>query len=107
MGFTKLSVSMMLQFESTQKRYRRHATNCSHGLSEGPPTVESQRIEARPSATAVNSLLMRHSWSWLQSALHARVDRIERRRAADVHSVSLLAAEAQIGHRLRYMDLAN
>src|SRR6266571_573008 len=50
---------------------------------------------------------MPRSWSWLHSALDTRVDCIERRRAADVHSVSLLAAEAQIGHRLRYVDLAD
>ena len=41
----------------------------------------------------------------LRTALRTRVDRIERSRAADVQSVSLLAAEAQIGYRLRYVDL--
>src|SRR5262249_9793270 len=45
--------------------------------------------------------------SWLHSALDTCVDRIEGRRAADVQSVSLLATEAQIGHRLRYVDLAD
>src|SRR5229473_91831 len=44
--------------------------------------------------------------SWLQSALHTRVDCIERCRAADVKSVSLLTAEAQIGDSFRYVDLA-
>src|SRR5579863_3535983 len=43
-------------------------------------------------------------WSWLHRALHARVDRIERRRAADVQPVSLLATEAQIGDGFRNMD---
>src|SRR3979490_302852 len=44
--------------------------------------------------------------SWLKSTLHTRVDCIERCRAADVKSVSLLTAEAQIGDRFRYVDLA-
>src|SRR5229473_3560454 len=44
--------------------------------------------------------------SWLQSALHTRVDCIERCRAADVKSVSLLTAEAQVGDSFRYVDLA-
>src|SRR5262249_41925188 len=42
----------------------------------------------------------------LQSALRTRVECIERRRATDVQSISLLAAEAQIGHRLRYVNFA-
>src|SRR5258708_12140641 len=42
----------------------------------------------------------------LQSALHTRVDCIERCRAADVKSVSLLTAEAQVGDSFRYVDLA-
>src|SRR5437588_11903149 len=49
---------------------------------------------------------MPRSLSWLQSALHARVDWIERCRAADIQSVALLAAEAQIGDGFRNMDLA-
>src|SRR5450631_1600440 len=44
--------------------------------------------------------------SGLQSTLHTRVDRIERCRAADVKSVSLLTAEAQVGDSFRYVDLA-
>src|SRR6195256_7006146 len=44
--------------------------------------------------------------SRLQSALRIRVDCIERCRAADVKSVSLLTAEAQVGDSFRYMDLA-
>src|SRR5450631_964288 len=44
--------------------------------------------------------------SGLQSALHTRVDCIERCRAADVKSVSLLTAEAQVGDSFRYVDLA-
>src|ERR1700730_16956503 len=44
--------------------------------------------------------------SGLQSALHTRVDCIERCRAADIESVSLLTAEAQVGDSFRYVDLA-
>src|SRR5882757_4621097 len=44
--------------------------------------------------------------SWLHRALHTRVDRVERRRAADIKSVSLLAAEAEVGDGFRDVDLA-
>src|SRR6266849_9324047 len=44
--------------------------------------------------------------SWLQSTLHTRVDCIERCRAADIESVSLLTAEAQVGDSFRDVDLA-
>src|SRR5882757_1046609 len=44
--------------------------------------------------------------SWLQSALHTRVDGIKRSGAADIKPVSLLTAEAQIGDGFRNMDLA-
>jgi hypothetical protein len=44
--------------------------------------------------------------SRLHRALHARVKRIERGRAANVESVSLLTAEAQIGDGFRDVDLA-
>src|SRR5882757_10551030 len=44
--------------------------------------------------------------SWLKSTLHTHVDCIERCRAADVKSVSLLTAEAQVGDSFRYVDLA-
>src|SRR5438105_3596163 len=44
--------------------------------------------------------------SRLQRALHTRVHGVERRRATDIESVPLLAAEAQISHRLRNVDLA-
>src|SRR5713226_2366753 len=44
--------------------------------------------------------------SWLQSTLHTRVDCIERGRAADIESVSLLTAEAQVGDSFRNVDLA-
>src|SRR6476620_12572267 len=44
--------------------------------------------------------------SRLHGALRAGVDRIKRCRAADIESVSLLAAEAQIGNRFGYVDLA-
>src|ERR1700716_487348 len=50
--------------------------------------------------------LMPRRWSWLNSALRTRVDCIERCRAADIKSVSLLTAEAQIGDSFRYVDLA-
>src|SRR5712675_895705 len=49
---------------------------------------------------------MPRSWSRLQSALHTRVDGVERGRAADVKSVSLLTAEAQVGDSFGYVDLA-
>src|SRR5258705_3159535 len=46
------------------------------------------------------------SWSWLHGALRTGVDCVERGRAADVKSVSLLTAEAQVGDGFRYVDLA-
>src|SRR5262249_16545113 len=49
---------------------------------------------------------MPQSWSWLHSALDASVDCVERCRAADVKSISLHTAEAQVGDSLRYVDLA-
>src|SRR3981081_690819 len=52
------------------------------------------------------SALMPRRWSWLHSALRTRVDCIERCRAADVKSISLLTAEAQVGDGFRYVDLA-
>src|SRR6266481_3240023 len=42
----------------------------------------------------------------LQSTLHTCVDCVERCRAADVESVSLLTAEAQVGDSFRDVDLA-
>src|SRR3981189_2727311 len=50
--------------------------------------------------------LMPRRWSWLHSALRTRVDCIERCRAADVKSISLLTAEAQVGDSFRYVNLA-
>ena len=44
--------------------------------------------------------------SRLHRALHARVERIERGRTANVESISLLTAEAQIGDGFRDVDLA-
>src|SRR5437016_12698891 len=49
---------------------------------------------------------MSPNWSSLHRALRARVDRIERCRAADIKSISLHTAEAQVGDSLRYVDLA-
>src|SRR5712675_3126654 len=46
------------------------------------------------------------SWSWLHGTLRTRVDCVERRRAADIKSISLLTAEAQVGDGFRYVDLA-
>src|SRR6516164_8538989 len=43
--------------------------------------------------------------SGLQSALHTRVDCIERCRAANVKSISLHTAEAEVGDSFRYVDL--
>src|SRR6202171_5221512 len=50
--------------------------------------------------------LMPRRWSWLQGTLRTPVDCVERRRAADVKPISLLTAEAQVGDRFRYVDLA-
>src|SRR3982074_421750 len=46
------------------------------------------------------------SWSWLHGTLRTGVDCVERRRAADVKSISLLTAEAEVGDGFRYVDLA-
>src|SRR5438445_10890982 len=81
--------------------------SCGHKRGLARHLSSRRELVPRPSARAVKSLLMPRSWSWLHSALDTRVDCIERRRAADVQSVSLLAAEAQIGHRLGYVDLAD
>src|SRR5712692_9798377 len=43
---------------------------------------------------------------WLHGTLHTGVDCVERRRAADVKSISLLTAEAQVGDGFRYVNLA-
>src|SRR5215217_659705 len=45
-------------------------------------------------------------WSWLHGALRTRVDCIERCRAANVQSISLLTAEAHVGDSFRNVDLA-
>src|SRR5436305_9954364 len=44
--------------------------------------------------------------SRLHRALHTRIDGVERCRTADVKSVALLAAEAQIGDGFRYVDFS-
>src|SRR3954452_17046095 len=44
--------------------------------------------------------------SRLHRALHTRIDGVERCRTADVKSVSLLTAEAQIGDGFRYVDFS-
>src|SRR5258707_14435560 len=49
---------------------------------------------------------MPRNWSWLHCTLHTRVNCIERCRAEDVKSISLLTAEAQVGDRFRNVDLA-
>src|SRR5260370_33595981 len=46
------------------------------------------------------------SRSWLHCTLRTGVDCVERRRAADVKSISLLTAEARVGDGFRYVDLA-
>src|ERR1700720_996271 len=46
------------------------------------------------------------SSSRLQRALHTRVDRIERGRAADIKPVPLLTAEAHVGDSFRNVGLA-
>src|ERR1700761_7610998 len=54
---------------------------------------------------------IRHSlFAWflrLQRTLRARINRIERGRAANIEPVALLAAEAEIGDGFRNMDLAD
>src|SRR5262249_6230838 len=82
--------------------------NARRGLAEGVARHLSRRreLKPRPSARGIKSLLMPRNWSWLQSALHARVDCIERCRTADVKSISLLTAEAQVGDSFWYVDLA-
>src|SRR3954452_6632242 len=45
-------------------------------------------------------------WSRLHGALRTCVDCIERCRAANIQSISLLTAEAQVGDSFRYVDLA-
>src|SRR5688572_23368325 len=47
-----------------------------------------------------------YSISRLHRTLRTGVNRIQRRRAADVEPVSLLAAEAQVRNRFRNVDLA-
>src|SRR5580704_10632465 len=64
-----------------------------------PSLFASFRSYARPA-------LMPRRWSWLQSALHTRVDCVERCRAADIKSISLLTSEAQVGDSFRYVDFA-
>src|SRR5437868_13041640 len=66
--------------------------NCEWRVANGIP-IRHSPLPIRPS-------------SRLQRALHAGVDRVQRRRAADIESVPLLTAEAQIGDRLRDVDLA-
>src|SRR5229473_6734678 len=80
--------------------------SCGHKRRLARHLSSRRELEPRPSARAVKSLLMPRSWSWLQSALHTRVDCIERCRAADIKSIPLHTAEAQVGDSFRYMDLA-
>jgi hypothetical protein len=79
-----------------------------HELPERVARHLSRRgeLKPRPSARGIKSLLMPRSWSWLHSALDASVDCVERCRAADVKSISLHTAEAQVGDSFRYVDLA-
>src|SRR5262249_20203672 len=49
---------------------------------------------------------MLRSRSRLHRTLCARVDRVERRRAADVKPIPLLTAETQVSDGLRHVDLA-
>src|SRR4029077_2093083 len=68
--------------------------------------VASRKIKPRPSTRGIKSALLPRNWSWLQSALHTGVDCIERCRAADIQSVPLLPAEAEVSDGLRNVDLA-
>src|SRR4249920_2142150 len=49
---------------------------------------------------------MRRSCLWLHRTLRTGVDSIQRCRAADVKSISLLTAKAQVGDSFRYVDLS-
>src|SRR5215213_8461327 len=62
--------------------------------------VSSEWISHSPFATHYSPI------SRLHRTLCTGVHRIQRRRAADIKSISLLTAEAQIGDRFRDVDLA-
>src|SRR6476661_4936217 len=62
-----------------------------------------QRMETRPFAARHSPFALLR----LHRALHARVDRVQRSRAADIEPVALLAAETEIGDRFRNVDLAD
>src|SRR5262249_37899453 len=72
----------------------------------GQPVPCGANFAPRPCARGITSPLMPRNWSWLHRALCTRVDGVERCRAADVKSISLHAAEAQVGDGFRYVDLA-
>src|SRR5262249_25566721 len=80
-------------------RLSRLATPGCPCIATGKQSTAGSRIGV-PAGTMVRSGLR------LLGALHARIDCVERCRAADVQSVSLLATEAQIGDRLRYVNFA-
>src|ERR1043166_1009391 len=69
------------------------------GYGSPPSRGRRSRVWARCPPSAVTR-------SRLHCALHARIDGVERCRAADVKSVSLLTAEAQIGDGFRYVDFS-
>src|SRR3954451_728776 len=71
-------------------------------LCYGPGSA-AHRFALRCVRGTTSSALIR---SRLHGALHTRVDGVERCRTADVKSVALLTAEAQIGDGFRYVDFS-
>src|SRR5207244_2767026 len=82
----------------------KRATRAS--CSGSPPPVASRRIKTTAFGQSDQLTVDASGRSWLHGALHTRVDCIKRCRAADVKSISLLTAEAQVGDRFRNVDLA-
>src|SRR5258706_14732513 len=108
--FTRVELFSFCTTDEARQPLRHHflLLNAQRGLALQVARHLSRRgeLRPRPSARGIKSLLMPRNWSWLHSALRTRVDCIERCRAADVKSISLLTAEAQIGDSFRYVDLA-
>src|SRR5258706_1093108 len=108
--FTRVELFSFCTTDEARQPLRHHflLLNAQRGLPLQVARHLSRRgeLKPRPSARGIKSLLMPRNWSWLHSALHTRVDCIERCRAADVKSISLLTAEAQVGDRFRNVDLA-
>src|SRR3982751_4377599 len=78
-------------------------TRVAFGTAPALQRTASQGLRAalRPGHDILSSMRSR-----LHGALHARIDGVERCRTADVESVSLLTAEAQIGDGFRDVDFS-